>query len=32
MTFNGSTGLDDTRLQLTSGLANQAGSAFMTRP
>ncbi len=28
MTFNGSTGLDDTRLQLTSGVANQAGSAW----
>ena len=28
MTFNGSTGLDDTRLQLTSGGANQAGSAW----
>jgi hypothetical protein len=28
MTFNGSTGLDDTRLQLTSGLQGQAGSAF----
>jgi len=32
MTFNGSTGLDDTRLQLTSGLANQAGSAFFNTP
>jgi hypothetical protein len=29
MTFNGSTDLDDTRLQLTSGGANQAGSAFV---
>ncbi|HET7106202.1 MAG TPA: chitobiase/beta-hexosaminidase C-terminal domain-containing protein, partial [Candidatus Acidoferrum sp.] len=28
MTFNGSTGLDDTRLQLTSGVAGQAGSAW----
>ena len=28
MTFNGSTGLDDTRLQLTSGLTGQAGSAW----
>ena len=32
MTFNGSTGLDDTRLQLTSGLTNQAGSAFFNTP
>ena len=32
MTFNGSVGLDDTRLQLTSGLANQAGSAFYDTP
>lgn len=32
MTFNGSTGLDDTRLQLTSGLTNQAGSAFNNTP
>src|SRR5579863_1018386 len=32
MTFNGSTGLDDTRLQLTSGLANQAGSAWFNTP
>jgi len=32
MTFNGSTGLDDTRLQLTSGLTNQAGSAFYNTP
>jgi Legume lectin domain/Chitobiase/beta-hexosaminidase C-terminal domain len=28
MTFNGSTDLDDTRLQLTTGVINQAGSAF----
>ena len=32
MTFNGSTGLDDTRLQLTSGATNQAGSAWFTTP
>ncbi len=32
MTFNGSTDLDDTRLQITSGLANQAGSAFFNMP
>lgn len=32
MTFNGSTGLDDTRLQLTSGLTNQAGSAWYSYP
>jgi Legume lectin domain/Chitobiase/beta-hexosaminidase C-terminal domain len=32
MTFNGSTGLDDTRLQLTSGVANQAGSAWFNTP
>jgi hypothetical protein len=32
MTFNGSTGLDDTRLQLTSGVANQAGSAWFDTP
>jgi hypothetical protein len=32
MTFNGSTGLDDTRLQLTSGVENQAGSAFYNTP
>jgi hypothetical protein len=32
MQFNGSTDLDDSRLQLTSGLANQAGSAFFTTP
>jgi Legume lectin domain/Chitobiase/beta-hexosaminidase C-terminal domain/Fn3 associated len=32
MTFNGSTGLDDSRLQLTSGVANQAGSAFYNTP
>jgi hypothetical protein len=32
MTFNGSTDLDDTRLQLTSGAENQAGSAFYNTP
>jgi Chitobiase/beta-hexosaminidase C-terminal domain/Legume lectin domain len=32
MTFNGSTGLDDTRLQLTNGGLNQAGSAFFNTP
>lgn len=32
MTFNGSTGLDDTRLQLTDGGQNEAGSAFFTAP
>ena len=32
MTFNGSTGLDDTRLQLTSGLTFQAGSAWFNTP
>jgi uncharacterized membrane protein (UPF0136 family) len=32
MTFNGSTDLDDTRLQLTSGGLNQAGSAFFNTP
>src|SRR5262249_21919934 len=32
MTFNGSTGLDDTRLQLTNGGQNQAGSAFYNTP
>jgi hypothetical protein len=32
MTFNGSTDLDDTRLQLTSGLANQAGTAWFNTP
>ena len=32
MTFNGSTGLDDTRLQLTSGAANQAGTAWFNTP
>jgi len=32
MTFNGSTGLADTRLQLTSGLADQAGSAWYNTP
>ena len=30
--FNGSTDLDDTRLQLTNGGVNQAGSAFFTTP
>jgi Legume lectin domain/Chitobiase/beta-hexosaminidase C-terminal domain len=30
MQMNGSTGLDDSRLQLTSGASNQAGSAFCT--
>ncbi len=33
LTFNGSaTNVDDTRLQLTTGLANQAGSAFYNTP
>ena len=32
MTFNGSTGLDDVRLQLTNGGTNQAGSAFYNTP
>ena len=32
MTFNGSTGLDDTRLQLTSGVTFQAGSAWFNTP
>ncbi len=32
MTFNGSTGLDDVRLQLTNGGINQAGSAFYNTP
>jgi hypothetical protein len=32
MTFNGSTGLDDSRLQLTNGGADQAGSAFVNTP
>ena len=32
MTFNGSTGLDDTRLQLTDGGQNEAGSAFFNVP
>src|SRR6266404_826592 len=32
MTFNGSTGLADTRLQLTSGLTYQAGSAWFNTP
>ena len=30
--FNGSTDLDDTRLQLTNGGVDQAGSAFFTTP
>jgi Legume lectin domain/Chitobiase/beta-hexosaminidase C-terminal domain/Fn3 associated len=30
--FNGSTDLDDSRLQLTNGAANEAGSAFFTTP
>lgn len=32
MTFNGSVGLDDTRLQLTSGAVNQKGSAWFNTP
>ena len=32
MTFNGSTDLDDTRLQLTNGGTNEAGSAFYNIP
>jgi len=32
MTFNGSTDLDDTRLQLTNGALNEAGSAFFNTP
>jgi hypothetical protein len=32
MTFNGSTGLDDSRLQLTNGGVQQAGSAFFNTP
>jgi len=32
MQFNGSTDLDDSRLQLTNGGMNQAGSAFFTTP
>ena len=32
MTFNGSTGLDDTRLQLTSGGTYQAGTAWFNTP
>ena len=32
MTFNGSTDLDDTRLQLTNGGLNEAGSAFFNAP
>jgi hypothetical protein len=30
MTFNGSTGLDDSRLQLTNGYTSDTGSAFVT--
>ena len=32
MQFNGTTDLDDSRLQLTNGRANEAGSAFFTTP
>jgi hypothetical protein len=32
MTFNGSTGLDDSRLQLTDGGLNEASSAFFNSP
>ncbi len=32
MQFNGTTDLDDSRLQLTNGGVNQAGSAFFTTP
>jgi Legume lectin domain/Chitobiase/beta-hexosaminidase C-terminal domain len=32
MTFNGKTVLNDTRLQLTDGLANEAGSAWFNAP
>ena len=32
MTFNGSTDVDDVRLQLTNGNMNQAGSAFFAAP
>jgi hypothetical protein len=32
MTFNGSTTLNDTRLQLNNGLANEAGSAWYNTP
>jgi hypothetical protein len=32
MTFNGHTVLDDTRLQLTDGLANEAGTAWFNTP
>ena len=32
MTFNGTTGLNDTRLQLTNGGFNQAGSAWFNTP
>ncbi len=32
MTFNGSTGLDDSRLQLTNGYTSDTGTAFTTNP
>ena len=32
MTFNGKTQLDDTRLQLTDGLSNEAGTAWFNAP
>ena len=32
MTFNGSTGLDDSRLQLTNGYPFETGTAFVTKP
>jgi hypothetical protein len=32
MTFNGTTGLDDSRLQLTNGYTADTGSAFITSP
>jgi len=32
MTFNGKTQLDDTRLQLTDGLSNEAGTAWFNTP
>ena len=32
MTFNGNTVLDDTRLQMTDGFANEISSAFVTAP
>ncbi len=32
MTFNGSTGLDDSRLQLTNGYTSDTGTAFVTNP